>query len=169
MRDRYHRGITNQQLASISKMSLRAFGQQFLASFPSASCGCSRRSPISNESTTQPQRCDCFGERGCLARSFPPLAENNLPRAWGPVWNDRGAPEAVGETPTAATGTVALPILNYLAWLAPRTGHFIVPLARANSRKTKAQSLVHRASQGLSARSHLHGHGDALQSRTQLG
>ncbi len=33
MRDHYHGGITNQQLASISKMSLRAFERQFLASF----------------------------------------------------------------------------------------------------------------------------------------
>jgi len=33
MRDHYHRAITNQQLASISKMSLRAFERQFLASF----------------------------------------------------------------------------------------------------------------------------------------
>jgi len=33
MRDHYHRGITNQQLASISKMSLRAFERRFLASF----------------------------------------------------------------------------------------------------------------------------------------
>jgi AraC-like DNA-binding protein len=33
MRDYYHRVITNQQLASISKMSLRAFERQFLASF----------------------------------------------------------------------------------------------------------------------------------------
>src|SRR5258705_2972231 len=33
MSDHYHRTITNQQLASISKMSLRAFERQFLASF----------------------------------------------------------------------------------------------------------------------------------------
>ena len=33
MRDHYPRAITNQQLASISKMSLRAFERQFLASF----------------------------------------------------------------------------------------------------------------------------------------
>src|SRR5947207_15856415 len=33
MRDHYHRAITNQQLASISKMSLRAFERQFLAGF----------------------------------------------------------------------------------------------------------------------------------------
>ena len=33
MRDHYHRAITNQQLASMSKMSLRAFERQFLASF----------------------------------------------------------------------------------------------------------------------------------------
>ncbi|MDB6129646.1 MAG: DNA-binding protein AraC-type [Verrucomicrobiales bacterium] len=33
MRDHYHRAITNQQLAFISKMSLRAFERQFLASF----------------------------------------------------------------------------------------------------------------------------------------
>ncbi|MBI3868318.1 MAG: AraC family transcriptional regulator [Verrucomicrobia bacterium] len=33
MRDHYHRAITNQQLASISKMSLRAFERQFLADF----------------------------------------------------------------------------------------------------------------------------------------
>jgi AraC-like DNA-binding protein len=33
MRDHYHQTITNQQLASKSKMSLRAFERQFLASF----------------------------------------------------------------------------------------------------------------------------------------
>lgn len=33
MRDHYHRVISNQQLASISKMSLRSFERQFLASF----------------------------------------------------------------------------------------------------------------------------------------
>ncbi|MEO8427501.1 MAG: helix-turn-helix transcriptional regulator [Verrucomicrobiota bacterium] len=33
MRDHYHRVITNQQLAAISKKSLRAFERQFLASF----------------------------------------------------------------------------------------------------------------------------------------
>jgi AraC-like DNA-binding protein len=33
MRDHYQRAITNQQLTSISKMSLRAFERQFLASF----------------------------------------------------------------------------------------------------------------------------------------
>lgn len=33
MRDHYQRVITNQQLASVSKMSLRAFERQFLASF----------------------------------------------------------------------------------------------------------------------------------------
>jgi AraC-like DNA-binding protein len=33
MRDHYHRVISNQQLASLSKMSLRAFERQFLASF----------------------------------------------------------------------------------------------------------------------------------------
>src|SRR3989442_10677220 len=87
---------------------LCSFGRTFACRpFAPAPCGddLAVRLPLASLPRTgtfhpvRPDPCRAH-ERGRLARSFRPLAENILPRAWGPVCNDRGAPEAVGGTPT---------------------------------------------------------------------